>query len=161
MITCTFENGKAAGLRHVVVDILIVKKNSVLMECRAKHLVEGGKWALVGGFMDRDEHILDTVMREALEETGYRIRIVKLLYIADSIHRDASNRQNVALVFVAYPEEKIGEPDEEVTKLQWFDFDHLPQKEDIAFDHLHHIEQYLKSLQTNIPVIDISGRSSI
>ena len=52
MINCKFEDGNKANLRHVVLDAIILKDDSVLMVKRTKKLKEGGKWGLVGGYLE-------------------------------------------------------------------------------------------------------------
>ena len=67
MITCIFEDGGRAGLRHVALHALVEREGALLMVKRAPHLGEGGKWGLPGGFLDRDETLAQGVLRELLE----------------------------------------------------------------------------------------------
>src|SRR5215471_14320648 len=78
MISCSFENGHKASLRHVVVDNLVLQGDRLLLVKRAAKLSEGGKWGLVGGFVDRDETIKQAVAREIMEETGYEVADITL-----------------------------------------------------------------------------------
>ncbi|MBI4407602.1 MAG: NUDIX domain-containing protein [Candidatus Kerfeldbacteria bacterium] len=144
MIECTFERGTAANLRHVVVDALLIQDNQVLLTRRAERLREGGKWAIPGGFMDRDETTLEAVMREVLEETGYTCEIEQLLTVLDKPDRRGDDRQNVSFVFVAKPIAKVQEHDDEVTELKWFPLDALPAAAEMAFDHLEIIWEWIK-----------------
>jgi ADP-ribose pyrophosphatase YjhB (NUDIX family) len=57
MIICKFEDGGEAKLRHVVVDTLVLKDNKILLIKRTGKLLEGGKWGLLGGYVERDENI--------------------------------------------------------------------------------------------------------
>ncbi len=41
-------------MRHTVVDTIVLKDGKVLLVKRAKKFLEGGKWALVGGFMEKN-----------------------------------------------------------------------------------------------------------
>lgn len=147
MITCSFEDGGEAKLRHVVSDnIVLNEKNQILLVKRSLHVLEGGKYALVGGYVDRNETIRHTVEREILEETGYQSKIDYLLRIKDNPDRPNDNeRQNISFVFVAHALAKVGQPDNESTEQTWFDLDKLPPKEDFAFDHFSDIELYLKT----------------
>ena len=70
MITCIFESGSRAALRHVVVHAVVERNGALLLVRRAPHLSEGGKWGLPGGFLDRGERLIDGVLRELSEETG-------------------------------------------------------------------------------------------
>ncbi|MFA6474657.1 MAG: NUDIX domain-containing protein [Patescibacteria group bacterium] len=142
MIACTFENNNTANLRHVVVDALMIKESKILLVKRADHLRAGGKWAIPGGYVERDETTLEAIMREVLEETGYTSEIAELLTVLDTPNRAGDDRQNVSFVFIVKPIEKIHEPDDEVTAVQWFDLDKLPDKADMAFDHLEIIWEY-------------------
>ncbi|EKD76076.1 MAG: ADP-ribose pyrophosphatase, partial [uncultured bacterium] len=102
MISCKFENDRVANLRHVVVDAVIVKDNKVLLTKRALTLREGGKWAVPGGYVERDETALEAVMREVLEETGYSCVVDQLITVLDSPIRRGDDRQNISFVFAAH-----------------------------------------------------------
>lgn len=146
MISCRFENGnKTVNLRHVVIDALILKDNQILLEKRNSKLIEGGKWALAGGYVERDETLKEALKREVFEETGYKIKNIKLIRIIDNPNRPNEDRQNIAFVFRCQAVEKVGEHDWEVDDLQWFDLDKLPPKEDIAFDHYDDIQFYKRN----------------
>ena len=55
MITCIFENGGKASFRHVVLHAIVERDGQIILEKRTGKLLETGKWALPGGFLDRDE----------------------------------------------------------------------------------------------------------
>ena len=152
MITCTFEDGGTGNLRHVVADILIIDGNKILLGKRSPNLVNPNKWGLAGGYLDRDETIVDAVHREVEEETGYRVKIESLLAIADSPRRKNDERQNVAFVFVTKSIEKIGKADSETSEVKWFDLDNLPKAEEMAFHHLEQIELYKRYLKEKFPL---------
>ena len=143
MIHCQFENGNKASLRHAVVDVLILKEGKLLLIKRAEKLDEGGKWALVGGYVERDEELEETVTRETFEESGYRITDIQLLRINSNPNRPHEDRQNISFVHYCTALEKEGESDWEVTDQKWVSFDELPPKADIAFDHYEDIQAYL------------------
>lgn len=145
MITCEFEDGNKANLRHVVVDVLVIENNKILLVKRANHLSNGGKYGLVGGYVNKDETIEEAVLREVEEETGYKIEIVKQLRVVDSPNRPQEDRQNVAFVFLAKPIKKVGEPDDESSEVKWFPLDKLPVEEEFAFDHFEDIALYLQN----------------
>jgi len=146
MINCEFENGNKAALRHVVVDNLVLKDNKILLIKRAERLLEGGKWGLPGGFVERDENIKEAVEREILEETGYTVKEITLLRIIDIPDRPKEDRQNIAFVHFCTADKRTGKPDNESEAQAWFNFSALPPKEEFAFDHLSDIELYQKYL---------------
>lgn len=146
MITCQFENGnKTVNLRHVVIDALVLRNNQVLLEKRNAKLIEGGKWALAGGYVEKDETLIEALKREILEETGYRIKNIRLIRIIDNPNRPNEKRQNVAFIFKCQAGKKVGDHDWEVDEIQWFDLNNLPPKESIAFDHYDDIQFYKRN----------------
>lgn len=151
MIKCTFENGSETSLRHVVVDNLVLnEKREILLVRRTGKILEGGKWALPGGFVERGETIKEAVIREVLEETGYKVGEMILLTIRDNPDRPKEDRQNIAFVYFCKALEKTGEPDKESNAQKWFPFSDLPPKEEIAFDHYDDIMFYIKYKKENL-----------
>lgn len=147
MIQCRFENGNEASLRHVVVDALVIRKSQILLVKRSeKGFLEGGKYALPGGFFERDETLEQAVTREIKEETGYEVKKVKLFKFIDNPKRRHEDRQNVTFIFTVEVGERVSESDHEVSEVKWFDLNSLPDKENIAFDHFEIINSYLKTL---------------
>jgi len=160
MITCFFENGNKALLRHVTVNAIVVKNNRVLFGKRGtfkgKPISEAGKWGLLGGYFGRDENLIEAVRREVMEESGWEIENIRLLRINDSPNRPQEDKQNVDLVFFASAVRQTGRSDEEVQELKWFNLDRLPPKDQIAFDHFEDLEIYLRYLKGKI-VIPVLG----
>jgi ADP-ribose pyrophosphatase YjhB (NUDIX family) len=156
MIKCFFENGDESSLRHAVVNVLIFKDNRVLLGRRSEKIIEGGKWGLPGGFVDRGETLKGAVEREAFEETGYRVANINLLTVVDDPNRpNDADRQNIAFVFLCEAGGKEGDQDWEVIDQKWFSFDELPKKEEIAFDHYQFIKLYLgyKKENLSLPIL--------
>lgn len=154
MIDCKFENGAEAKLRHLVVDAVIVQDEKILLVKRAAHLHEGGKWALPGGFVERDETAIEAVMREVLEETGYTCDVQELITVIDKPNRRGDDRQNVAFVFAAQTITKTKQRDAESTAVEWFPITALPSESDMAFDHLEIIWEWIKQHDPNLPPAD-------
>jgi 8-oxo-dGTP diphosphatase len=152
MINCIFENNNKASLRHVTVDVIVTKENKILLVKRALRLIEGGKYGLIGGFLDRDETIIEGAKREVKEETGYNVDIVGLLRIKNKPDRPGENRQNVSFVFIAEALDRVGEADDESTEVAWFDLNNLPDQSDFAFDHYDDIALYLKNKNNFYPL---------
>ena len=142
MINCTFENGNKNSLRHVVIDALVLKDNKILLVKRSQKLLEGGKWAVVGGFMERDENLYQTVEREIREETGYTVKDITFLCVRHNPDRPHEDRQNISFVFFCTALDKEGDHDWEESEIKWFALDNLPDRESMAFDHIKNIELY-------------------
>jgi 8-oxo-dGTP diphosphatase len=145
MINCTFENGSHALLRHVVVHAVVEEEGAILLVRRASHLLEGGKWGLPGGFLDRDESLSQGVLRELREETGWEGKVVALLRVNSRPDRPHEDRQNVAFDFVVMPVRRVGEPDGESTAVDWVKIGELPPRQSLAFDHGETLSLYLQS----------------
>jgi 8-oxo-dGTP diphosphatase len=151
-----FENNNLASLRHVTVDAVVFAKEKILLVKRGEKLLEGGKWAMPGGFMDRDETTKQAIEREIMEETGYAVKNIRLLTIRDNPDRPGEDRQNVSFIFFCEADEKTGKSDDESTQQKWFSLDELPNEEEMAFDHAESIKLYLRYRKEifNIPVFN-------
>ena len=146
MITCSFEDGGGSSLRHVVVDNLVLQDEKILLVKRAGKLLEGGKWGLPGGFVERNETIKAAAAREIREETGYEVGDVTLFRIIDMPNRPAEDRQNIAFVHFCFARDKVGAPDAESSDVQWFPLSALPEEPAFAFDHYSNIRLYREFL---------------
>jgi 8-oxo-dGTP diphosphatase len=157
MITCLFENGRKTSLRHVTVDALFVDHQKVLLVKRSENLLlEGGKYALPGGFLNRDETLAQGVLRELKEETGYQGRIISLFRVNSRPERRGEDRQNVTFVFLIEPVKQESQPDAEVQSIHWFALNNLPDPSEIAFDHWENIKLY-RAYQNSprpLPILD-------
>lgn len=157
MITCTFEDNGIGKLRHVTINALVVKDGKVLLGKRGTYnggepLLEAGKWALIGGFLSRDETVEQALKREIKEESGWEVDNLRLLHIKDNPDRPAEDRQNVEFVYIVDAINKTSESDEEVSRLEWFSLDSIPPKEEIAFDHQDDLTIYTRFLKNNLPL---------
>ncbi len=156
MITCTFENGNKASLRHVVTHAIVEKDGALLLEKRAGDILETGKWSLPSGFLDRDETAAQGILRELLEETGWEGEVISLFRINTSPNRPHEDRQNVVFEFLVRPIAKVGEPDHESSKVEWIPIDKLNPLNEFAFDHGESIGLYLKYREHpfTLPLLD-------
>ena len=153
MINCTFENGNKASLRHVVVQAIVEKNRKLLLVKRAEHLVEGGKWGLPSGFLDRDETASQGMLRELKEETGWDGEIISLFSINTNPDRGNDlERQNVPLTFIVKLIKKTGKPDHESSAVSWISIENLPKAKDLAFDHAETIKLYLDYKKNLFPL---------
>lgn len=156
MITCKFENGSDAALRHVVVHVLAVKDTKILLVKRAGGILESGKWGFPGGFLDQGENLGQCVLRELMEETGYRGQVKDLFRInSTAVRRNDNGRANVAHEFLVKVGEKTGTPDWEQSEVKWFEISEIDM-DNMAFDHaetIEHLKKYLKE-KFPLPIIE-------
>jgi 8-oxo-dGTP diphosphatase len=96
-------------------------------------------WALPGGFVDYGETVEQAAVREALEETGLKIDLVRQFHVYSEPGRDFRGH----MVSVAFIARATGEPKggDDASLAQAFRPDRLP--EDMAFDHRQVIQDYL------------------
>ncbi len=157
MINCTFENGGKGSLRHVTVGALIInEKNKVLIIKRAKNIINGGKYGVPGGFLDRDETTEEGVLRELFEETGLKGEVVKLFQIIDTPKRPKEDRQNVQFNYIVKVEAGKFNKNIEVLESKWVSEEDLPGEDEFAFDHRRYIERYFEYLKKSfsLPIIN-------
>jgi ADP-ribose pyrophosphatase YjhB (NUDIX family) len=130
-----------------------VKDGKLLLGRRDKKLLEGGKWGLLGGYINRDETVAQGVTREVMEESGWTIHKLRLIRVNDSPDRPHEDRQNIDFLFTAKAVKCVGEADWETAELKWFSFDELPKDEEIAFDHADTIHMFLSNKAANTEII--------
>ncbi|NQU99195.1 MAG: NUDIX hydrolase [Parcubacteria group bacterium] len=142
MITCRFEdNNEDLNFRHVTTNAIIEKNGKILLVKRSSKMYMPNLYCLPGGYLDQGETIEKGILREVKEETGYDSEVVTLFRINGNPKRD---KGNVDFIFLVKVLEQTGKHDKEVSEVKWFDFNDLPEKDEVAFDHYENIESYLK-----------------
>lgn len=111
------------------VDIIIETGDGEILLIKRRNPPYG--WALPGGFVDYGETLEDAARREALEETGLKVRLVRQFHAYSDPARDP-RFHTVTVVFIANAggTARAGDDAEEVNA---FSLASLPK--DIAFDH--------------------------
>jgi 8-oxo-dGTP diphosphatase len=134
MIECTFESGDKATLRHTVVDGMVFFEDKLILVRRShSDYTEPGKLCLPGGYIEKDEIAKDAIIREVLEETGYKSSIEKFLGYEDNPKRD--QRQNISLIFELKVNKRVQDSDNEVEEIIKVSLNNLPPENQFAFDH--------------------------
>ncbi len=118
------------------VDIIIEITGGIVLIER-KHAPQG--WALPGGFVDYGESYEAAAVREAKEETGLTVELIRQFHTYSNPGRDA--RQHTAsTVFIARAQGiPVGADDALQAKI--FNRDNLPP---LVFDHAQIIDDYFK-----------------
>ena len=84
-----------------------------------------GTWSFPAGYCDLGENVAKTAVRELLEETGYRIRISRLLgiYSNPQFHytfKNGDKVKNVGVVFLASVNGGVPKPEpSEIMAIDW------------------------------------------
>lgn len=132
----------------VTVDIVLmtdVQPNQQVLLIRRKNPPFKGFWALPGGFIDMDESLEDSALRELFEETN--ISGVQLTQVGTFGEQDRDPRGRVitvAYVGVIKPEQQKAIAGSDASEVSWFSILELPQ---LAFDHKTIIQAALERLK--------------
>lgn len=117
------------------VDIIILYGDGVVL-IKRKNPPEG--WALPGGFVDYGETLEDAAVREAREETGLDVKLVRQFHAYSDPRRDP-RQHTITTVFIAEASGKA-EAGDDAAELGVFRADNLPGS--IAFDHREILNDY-------------------
>lgn len=112
---------------RVGVGVLIVDANDRALLTLRKRPPEAGHWSIVGGKVDYLETLEDCAVREAREEVGVQIAIVRLLCVTDHC-LPKENQHWVSPAFlgrIVSGEPHNCEPDKTL-KVSWFPLSALP-----------------------------------
>lgn len=142
-------------MHRPVAVLVIYQDNKVLLQKRE----DNGMWALHGGGINVGETYLETLEREVEEELGIVPVNPKLLGIFSGeklYHKYEKSKDEVYVLSHAFIcKDYIGEikfTDGEVTNLQWFDIDNLPEN----IFHLNKpiLNNLKKYLENNEVIVD-------
>jgi ADP-ribose pyrophosphatase YjhB (NUDIX family) len=117
------------------VDIIIEHPRGIVLIHRAN---PPRSWAIPGGFVDYGESLEQAAIREAKEETGLDVQLVRQFHSYSDPSRD-SRRHTISTVFIARAEGEARAATD-ADDLGFFTRDNLP--EDLAFDHAQILEDY-------------------
>lgn len=119
------------------VDIIIETGGGVVL-VRRKNPPHG--WALPGGFVDYGESLEEAAVREAREETGLSVELIRQFHTYSDPGRDP-RQHTITTVYVARAEGRPRAGDD-AGAAEVFTEETLPQE--IAFDHRRILEDYFK-----------------
>ncbi len=117
------------------VDIIIELKRGIIL-IKRKNPPEG--WALPGGFVDYGESLESAAVREAKEETGLDIELVRQFHTYSDPLRD-SRHQTITTVYIAKAQGTAVAGDD-AGEIGIFRKETLPVK--MAFDHKEILNDY-------------------
>ncbi|MFH1403265.1 MAG: NUDIX hydrolase [Candidatus Altiarchaeota archaeon] len=121
----------------LTVDALIRRGDSILLIKRVNPPFKG-MWAIPGGFVDYGETVEHAVVREALEETGLEVKVIRLTGVYSDPARDPRGH-TVSLVYECVITGGILSAGDDAGDAEYFSLEDLP---DLAFDHRKIIEDY-------------------
>ena len=126
-----------SNLRNPIptVDIIIEYVKGIVL-IKRKNPPEG--WALPGGFVDYGESLEAAAVREAKEETGLEVELVRQFHTYSNPKRDPRHH-TITTVFIAKAKGKAVAGDD-AQEIGIFRKDNLPEQ--IVFDHRDIINEY-------------------
>jgi ADP-ribose pyrophosphatase YjhB (NUDIX family) len=121
------------------VDIIIEIEKRGIVFIKRKNSPRG--WALPGGFVDYGEALEAAARREAKEETGLSVELVRQLHTYSDPARDPRHH-TITTVFIA---RATGTPvaDDDAEEIGIFTKENLPQP--LMFDHAKILADYFES----------------
>jgi ADP-ribose pyrophosphatase YjhB (NUDIX family) len=117
------------------VDIIIEYKGGIIL-IKRKNPPEG--WALPGGFVDYGESLETAAFREAKEETGLNIKLIRQFHTYSDPKRD-SKHHTITTVYIAKAK-GIAIAGDDAEQIGAFKRGVFP--EEIAFDHREILNDY-------------------
>lgn len=93
-----------------------------------------GDWDIPGGFVEEDEHPLETVRRELREETGLEVEPLEFFGVfMDRYGGESTAQSTLNLLWTARVLGGDPAPADDVDELGWFGRDELPPEDELAF----------------------------
>ncbi|HDH02561.1 MAG TPA: NUDIX hydrolase [Nitrospirae bacterium] len=117
---------------------LIIEYDSGIILIKRRNPPHG--WALPGGFVDCGESLEAAAVREAKEETGLDVELVRQFHVYSEPERD-SRFHTITIVYIARAK-GIPRAGDDAADVGVFTRDNLP--EDIAFDHRDILMDYFE-----------------
>lgn len=116
-------------------DVIIEYKGGIVL-IKRKNPPPG--WAIPGGFVDYGESVEQAAVREAREETGLDVRLVRQFHTYSAPDRDA-RFHTISTVYIAKGEGELSAGDD-AQEAGVFTRDRLP--DELAFDHENILKDY-------------------
>lgn len=119
----------------LTVDAIIETQGGIVL-IKRKNPPPG--WAIPGGFVDYGETLEDAVIREAKEETGLDIKIIRQFHTYSDPKRDPRHHTVTTIFIAAASGTPVAADDAKEAGI--FTRDNLPA--DLAFDHRQVLDDY-------------------
>ncbi|MGD0275565.1 MAG: NUDIX hydrolase [Syntrophales bacterium] len=126
-------------------DIIIELEGGGIVLIKRKNPPFG--WALPGGYVDYGESLEEAAVREAMEETGLRVTLLRQLHTYSKPDRDPRGH-TISTVFIAYA---AGQPaaSDDAAEIGLFTRSTLPHP--LAFDHEAILADYFRQVHEKNP----------
>jgi 8-oxo-dGTP diphosphatase len=121
-------NSQHFSVPRVGVGVLVLDAQDRALLTLRKRAPEAGYWSILGGRVDFLEKLEHCAVREALEEAGVQVQLVRLLCVTDHVLPE-ENQHWVAPAYlgrVVSGKVRNCEPDK-TQEVKWFALDSLPE----------------------------------
>ncbi len=131
-MTYTYDYPRASVTVDIVVFCRLDDRWKVLLIQRANPPF-AEKWAFPGGFIEMEETLTQSAVRELQEETGIENVVIEQFKTYGDPGRDPRGR-TVSVIFFGFadPENAEAKGADDAANADWFALDNIP---DLAFDH--------------------------
>lgn len=116
----------------------VIKTGGGVVLVKRKNEPFRGKWAIPGGFVDYGEMVEEAAVREALEETGLRVKLGRIIGVYSDPSRDPRGHV-VSVCFLARPAGGKLRAASDAAEARVFK--EIPWKK-LAFDHAKILKDY-------------------
>jgi 8-oxo-dGTP diphosphatase len=114
------------------VDIIIFDNDNRILLIKRGNDPYKDMWAFPGGFIEMDEKLVDSAIRELEEETGLKNIELKQFRTYGDLGRDPRGR-NISVAFYGICSSPLdAKAGDDACDEKWFELDDLPE---MAFDH--------------------------
>jgi len=101
-----------------------------------------GQWALPGGFVEMDELLEESCLRELKEETGLQLSNLRQFKVFDAIDRDPRGRTISVIFYTGLESRQEVRGGDDAAMAGWFPFNELPP---MAFDHYKIMQNFYQN----------------
>jgi len=131
---------------RVGIGVFVIKDHKFLMG-RRKNSHGDGTWSVPGGHLNFGETVEEGAIRETFEETGVKIKRVKIVGITNDIFKKEDKHYITIWTISKWKsgKEKITEPDKFIGQA-WFSFKSLPKPLFLPWKQLFKSE-FIKTIQ--------------
>ena len=122
---------------------VVFKDDKILM---VREIADGG-WTLPGGWCDTGSTPSDNVAREVVEESGYKVKAVKLLAVYDRDHQGHTPSYPFSIYKLFFLCELLGgkpTASNETSEVAWFAEDELPENLSNGRTLYHELHQFFE-----------------
>jgi 8-oxo-dGTP diphosphatase len=116
----------------LTVDIVIIRKDGSIVLVKRRNPPFQGEWAIPGGFVEYGEMVEAAAIREAREETGLDVELIRIVGVYSDPNRDPRGH-TVSICFLAHEVRGELRAKTDAKEAKSFKIKSLPSR--LAFDH--------------------------